>query len=193
MPEWREMMRAMNNSRKNEIRKFAAGMLCAAVMSLSLTACSDENNTVPDAGQAEMSVSVEQSQGTQSASSESIYLYGRINEVIGNELTIQLSDTPKEEEAPSEEGKSDSQSPADGMAAVAVTPAQIITIGEAAGGSMDMEFTGESITIKVPAGLKIQDSQGQEVGAASLTKGKVLGLYVDNMEDLNLQSITIME
>lgn len=186
-------MRAMNNSRKNEIRKFAAGMLCATVMSLSLTACSDENNTVPDAGQAETSVSVEQSQGTQSASSESIYLYGRINEVIGNELTIQLSDTPKEEEAPSEEGKSDSQSPADGMAAVAVTPAQIITIGEAAGGSMDMEFTGESITIKVPAGLKIQDSQGQEVGAASLTKGKVLGLYVDNMEELNPQSITIME
>ena len=56
---------------------------------------------------------------------------------------------------------------------------------------LELEYTGETKDLTIPAGLKIYDSIGKEIKMSDLKEGNVL--MVMQSEDGSIESITIME
>lgn len=169
----------------------AAGLMAAAALAISLTGCGAANNN-NDASGSTVNSSEGLTVGEDLATGQDMYLFGKIGEIVGNEVTIQLAKMPEVEEPPAQESGSGEDLPMGDMSATLLVPAQPAGSVDA-GGGMDMEFTGENVKINVPAGLDIRDSAGQPITVNALTKGNVIQFTVDNMDDLNLKSIIVME
>ena len=104
--------------------------------------------------------------------------YGRVNEVAGNELTLDLAKMPGTDEAASAPAGEDGEMPA-----MAMTPAT--EAGEGTGGQVgaeertELEYTGESRDFTIPGGLKITGADGTEKQLTDVKKGSVLAIFTN--------------
>ena len=143
---------------KNKIFAIALSILMAAC----LTAC---KGTAPDSQPGSNSQSISSSA---SASSQNLeLLYGRVSEVAGNELTLDLAKLPGEDEAASAPENADGE-----VAAAVMAPA--MEAGEAGGQTgaserTELEYTGES---------------GEEKQLTDIQKGSILGVFVNENEQV---------
>lgn len=53
------------------------------------------------------------------------------------------------------------------------------------------EYTGETLTLKIPTGVKF-DNIGQESTISAVKKGSLITILVDNLEDMNISSVSIL-
>ena len=161
---------------KNKIFAIALSIL----MSACLTAC---KGTAPDSQPDSNSQS---SSSSASASSQNLeLLYGRVSEVAGNELTLDLAKLPGEDEATSAPENADGE-----VAAAVMAPA--MEAGEAgeAGGQAgasertELDYTVESKSVVIPGGLKIIGASGEEKQLTDIQKGSILGVFVNENEQV---------
>lgn len=117
------------------------------------------------------------------------YLYGKITKITGNEMELAIVKMPEEDNAGGGEGGSEAVDIPDGGAAVALSPAQTIDPNDMA--DENVEYTGETFTLTIPAGVKI-DNMGQEGSISTLKKGNLVFITVDNLEDRNIFSVSVM-
>lgn len=169
-------------------------IVLSALMLLSLAACS-----APTASSADADASGgADSSGTAAAGQE---LFGKVKSLVGNELKLDLAKTPDQGTIDSLTGggggegaqggvsisRSDSATveggedePADEGGDV-----QVFAFNENTGESqviyssgekqkMELEYTGESKDLSIPAGLPIKDMFGNELKPAELKEGNVL-------------------
>lgn len=130
------------------------------------------------------------SEGSESAPLESDYLYGKITSITGNEIELSLVKMP-EPEAPSQEEKKEEGNDDQAVAALPMTPA--LPAGEIVDDAGEnMEYTGETLTLTIPAGIKFY-SMGNETTLSALKKGSLISVEVDSQEDRNIRSVTILE
>lgn len=158
---------------KNKIFAIALSILMAAC----LTAC---KGTAPDSQPGSNSQSISSSA---SASSQNLeLLYGRVSEVAGNELTLDLAKLPGEDEAASAPENADGE-----VAAAVMAPA--MEAGEAGGQTgaserTELDYTGESKSVVIPGGLKITGASGEEKQLTDIQKGSILGVFVNENEQV---------
>lgn len=107
-------------------------------------------------------------------------LYGKVSSVVGNEIELALANPPGEDEA-QDDGES---VPVELPGGILVTQKEPINVES-------MEYTGESLTFTLPAGTKFY-SDGQETTLSAVKKGSVVSVIVDNLEDMNIQSVEIL-
>lgn len=155
---------------KNKIFAIALSILMAAC----LTAC---KGTAPDSQPDSNSQS---SSSSASASSQNLeLLYGRVSEVAGNELTLDLAKLPGEDEAASAPENADGE-----VAAAVMAPA--MEAGGQAGASerTELDYTGEIKSVVIPGGLKITGASGEEKQLTDIQKGSILGVFVNENEQV---------
>lgn len=116
-------------------------------------------------------------------------LYGTITSVVGNEIELALVKMPEVEEPSEEEIEGADELPAT-TDAVLMTPASESTASVDEG--ENVEYTGENLTITIPAGVTIY-SMGQESTMSAVKKGSLVSVAVDNKEDMNVQSVRVLE
>ena len=153
-------------------------LLLAAVMSISVMACGkdkvDEKNSETQAQAME-----NENEGV----AEGIDLtYGKVINIVGNELEIKIGTLPEPEE------NSEEEAPAMGGDAVAAAPAQ-----EMAPEDYELNYTGETLKVTVDSGIKIMN-MGQKCSLANIKEGNVIGLLLDDpkAENPNVEEIQIL-
>lgn len=149
-------------------RMFAIAL--ALVLAACVTACGQTSSaSQPDASG---------SGSSQSSPEVTETFYGRVSEVAGNELTLDLAKLPGTDEAASAPADEDGEMPATVM-----TPAT--EAGEATGGQVgaeertELEYTGESRDFTIPGGLKITGADGTEKQLTDVKKGSVLTVFTN--------------
>lgn len=157
-------------------------LILALILVSMFTACGGDNNArvTASAGEAE------------SSAMKNDYFYGKITSIVGNEIELALAEMPesgaamiggvKDEEAIFEGNGSGSVS---SSAADAGITGSMGDVGE------NMEFTGENVTLTLPAGVKLY-SMGKEIALSALEKGSIISVSVDNLEDKNVLSVDVM-
>ena len=146
-------------------------------------------------------------------------LYGKVKSLVGNNLTLDLAKQPEggdastvipegavpdtgEHEASVGNSKSVTVTGGDEGASEGEGEANSIFFAEDANGNvvqvnpedmpkLELEYTGETKDLTIPAGLKIYDSVGKEIKMSDLKEGNVL--MVMQSENGSIESITIME
>ncbi len=183
----------------------------ATLLLFSLTACStlpaNETPTAPPQDKASASSSGDAAPSAPENDAVSEPVFGKVKSLVGNEVTLDLAKIPANENA-SEDGKEE-------VAAAAITNSASVSVtGEDSGdgdgktniGSYDangnvissndipkieLEYTGETKDLTIPAGLQIFDVMGKEVKMADLKEGNVLMITQD--EKGVILSMTVME
>lgn len=142
-------------------------LLLVVVLAVSFTACGTngaDNNKENTSNKSESG-----EQGAFSNSADAIY--GKITEITGNEIKVAIAKKPAE----NEDGKDD-------LKGEVMTPNENdvpMIGGEHIEDPMDnLEFTGETKTLTIPAGVKITNS-GQEINLSSLKKGDIISFETD--------------
>lgn len=165
--------------------KKAITLILALLLLCGLTACGTNGDssresgdkTADGSGSSEASVTVEHE-----------YLYGKITDIVGNEIELSLVKVPEIDSA--DDSNSDAADTPDG--AMAATPLQPAVSTDDIGGGENIEYTGETISVVIPAGTKFY-SMGQETTQSALKKGSLVSIEVDNLDDMNVQLVEIME
>lgn len=139
-------------------------LLLVVVLAVSFTACGNS-------GGDKQSNEVNGKEGGEFYESSENSIYGKITEITGNEIKVAIAKKPTE----NENGKED-------LKGEAITPnendAPMIG-GENIEDPMDnFEFTGETKTFTIPAGVKITN-MGQEINLSSLKKGDIISVETD--------------
>ena len=162
------------------MKKKIITLFLVGILALSMAACApaDQQN-LPLAGE---------ENGTGEAANWTTE-YGKITKLVGNKMTIDLAKSP-EEEAPESEG--------DGEVAASISePAQQAGdggMGAAASrpeNKMELEYTGESKEIMLPAGTTIVGLSGDEGKMTDLKEGSVVMMAVD--EQGSVVSVIVLE
>lgn len=168
--------------------KKAITLILALLLLCGLTACGTNGDsaresgdkTADGSGSSEASVTVEHE-----------YLYGKITDIVGNEIELSLVKVPEIDSA--DDSNSDAADTPDGaMAATPLQPAVPAGSIDDVGGGENIEYTGETISVVIPAGTKFY-SMGQETTQSALKKGSLVSIEVDNLDDMNVQLVEIME
>lgn len=147
-------------------------ILLAFVLAACVTACGQTSSQPGTSGSSSGSSS------SQSSPEVTEMFYGRVNEVAGNELTLDLAKMPGTDEAASAPADEDGEMPA-----VPMTPAT--KAGEGTGGQVgaeertELEYTGESRDFTIPGGLKITGADGTEKQLTDVKKGSVLAIFTN--------------
>lgn len=115
------------------------------------------------------------------------YLYGKVTNIVGNEIELALAEMPDMDAPATDESQGNAADIPDGP--IAAAPAQ--PVDPAAGGGENLEYTGETMSFTLPAGVKFY-SMGQETTQSALKKGSLVSIVVDNLEDMNIQVVDIM-
>ena len=146
----------------------------AIALALSLAACLTACGQPSSASQPDASGS-----GSSQSSPEAAEMfYGRVSEVAGNELTLDLAKLPGVDDAASAPADEDGEMPA-----MVMTPAT--EAGEGTGGQTgaeertELDYTGESRDFIIPGGLKITGADGSEKQLTDVKKGSVLAIFAD--------------
>lgn len=146
----------------------------AIALALSLAACLPACGQPSSASQPDASGS-----GSSQSSPEAAEMfYGRVSEVAGNELTLDLAKLPGVDDAASAPADEDGEMPA-----MVMTPAT--EAGEGTGGQTgaeertELDYTGESRDFIIPGGLKITGADGSEKQLTDVKKGSVLAIFAD--------------
>lgn len=170
-------------------KKITAALLAAA-LALSLAACGGAPQSGAGSSSASSSASSSSSASQpDSAPAKETVLFGQVQEIVGNEVTILLAKEPEAEDAP--------ESDADGkvsMDIVGTVPAMEMTPAIEGGEvppAQEIEYTGETVTVTLPAGLKITNA-GQEATLSALSKGSLVTLGVDGKDTLNPTFLNIL-
>ena len=141
-------------------------LLLVVVFAMGFTACGTEgtDNHKNPSGQSE-----DGDQGAFSSSDDAVY--GKITEITGNEIKIAIAKKPAENEKDRDDLKGEVISPSEN---------DIPMIGgEVTEDPVDnLEFTGETKTFAIPAGVKIS-GMGQEISLSSLKKGDIISIVTD--------------
>lgn len=116
------------------------------------------------------------------------YLYGKITKITGNEIELALAKMPEDDTIVDEGAGTEADYASGGTAAVTALPAQVIDPNEM---EKSMEYTGETLTLTILTGVKF-DSMGQESTLSALKKGSLVSITVDNLEDMNISSVSIL-
>lgn len=116
------------------------------------------------------------------------YLYGKITSIVGNEIELALAEMP-DTDTPATDGDDSGDTGEIPDGPIAAAPAQ--AVDPIVGGGENVEYTGETLTLTLPAGVKFY-SMGQETTLSALKKGSLVSVVVDNLEDMNIQVIDIM-
>jgi len=141
-------------------------LLLVVVFAMSFTACGTggTNGKGNSSNQSENGA-----QGAFSSADDAIY--GKITEITGNEIKAAIAKKPAEDESGEEDLKGE-----------AITPNENdmpMIGGEGIENPMDnLEFTGETRTFTIPAGVKITN-MGQEINLSSLKKGDIISVVTD--------------
>lgn len=146
--------------------KIWIALLLVVVFAMSFTACGT-GGTNDKGNPSDQSESGEQT----AISNSNDAVYGKITEITGNEIKVAIAKRPAEKERGEEDLKGE-----------AITPNENdmpMIGGEEIEDSMDdLEFTGETKTFTVPAGVKITN-MGQEINLSSLKKGDIISIMTD--------------
>ena len=141
-------------------------LLLVVIFAMSFTACGT-GGTNGKGNSSDPSESGEQ----MAFSSADDAIYGKITEITGNEIKVAIAKKPAEDENGEEDLKSN-----------AITPNENdvpMIGGEGIEDPMDnLEFTGETKTFTIPAGVKITN-MGQEINLSSLKKGDIISVVTD--------------
>lgn len=141
-------------------------LLLVVVFAMGFTACGTEgtDNHKNPSGQSENG-----DQGAFSSSDDAVY--GKITEITGNEIKVAIAKKPAENEKGKDDLKGEVISPSENDLPMIG--------GEVTEDPMDnLEFTGETKTFAIPAGVKIS-SMGQEISLSSLKKGDIISIVTD--------------
>lgn len=141
-------------------------LLLVVVFAMGFTACGTEgtDNHKNPSGQSENG-----DQGAFSSSDDAVY--GKITEITGNEIKVAIAKKPAENEKGKDDLKGEVISPSENDLPMIG--------GESTEDPMDnLEFTGETKTFAIPAGVKIS-SMGQEISLSSLKKGDIISIVTD--------------
>lgn len=150
-------------------------------------AVSSAEQTVPSNPTPDSTFSSENGEVESPIASQSVF--GKVESITGNKLVLLLAKFPDYSGAGNE---SSPDTPAgQEVPAATMTPA---IAGGAVGesGGMELEYTGETITVTIPAGAFIQ-KDNKRVSMADIKNGSVINLTIDNMEDLKVSSVEIWE
>lgn len=141
-------------------------LLLVVVFAMGFTACGTEgtDNHKNPSGQSENG-----DQGAFSSSDDAVY--GKITEITGNEIKVAIAKKPAENEKGKDDLKGEVISPSENDLPMIG--------GESTEDPVDnLEFTGETKTFAIPAGVKIS-SMGQEISLSSLKKGDIISIVTD--------------
>lgn len=159
--------------------------LTTLTLTVTLAACGGNNTQQSDPDKNSAS-SMDDTSNTETVA-DSEYLYGKVTKITGNEIELALAVMPEDDAANSKEDNKDTIDIPDGaIAAVPVTEASSGTTFEES-----IEYTGETLTLTIPAGALIYN-MGQESTISTLKKGSLISITVDNMEDKNISSVSIL-
>lgn len=141
-------------------------LVLVAVLALSFTACgTGETNNKGNS----FDPSENGDQGAFSNADDAIY--GKITAITGNEIKVAIAEKPAEDESGMDDLKGEVMTPNEND-----TP---VIGGEGIEDPMDnLEFTGETKTFTIPAGVKITN-MGQEINLSSLKKGDIISVVTD--------------
>lgn len=161
-------------------------LLTALTLMATLAACGGSNTrqNEPDNHSASGNDDVS-STGTVA---DSEYLYGKVTKITGNEIELALAVMPEDDAPSDEEDGKDTLDIPDGAAA-GLVPAT--DAGSGATFEESMEYTGETLTLTIPAGTMIY-SMGQESTITALKKGSLVSITIDNRENKNISSVSIL-
>ena len=147
-------------------------------------------------------------------------VFGKVKAIIGNEIELEIAkmpvlDDPEEsvpngmviearpinpDEAPPEgdrKGGSGARGSAGGGLVPIGTPSSGPSTGLSPGdgGNLELEYTGESATVIVPAGLTIESLRGGEASLSAIKKGSVLIVGAASIEEnpITATRITVIE
>lgn len=146
--------------------KIWIALLLVVVFAMGFTACGTEgtDNHKNPSGQSENG-----DQGAFSSSDDAVY--GKITEITGNEIKIAIAKKPAENEKDRDDLKGEVISPSENDLPMIG--------GESTEDPVDnLEFTGETKTFAIPAGVKIS-GMGQEISLSSLKKGDIISIVTD--------------
>lgn len=147
-------------------------------------------------------------------------LYGKVKSLVGNSLTLDLAKQPEGGDASTVIPEGAVPDTGEYEASVGSSKSVTVTGGEEGGSEgeggeahigyfsedangnvvqvnpedmpkLELEYTGETKDLTIPAGLKIYDSIGKEIKMSDLKEGNVL--MVIQSEDGSIESITVME
>lgn len=107
-------------------------------------------------------------------------VYGKITAITGNEIEIALAKKTESEDVDD-----------DLKDATPVVPGENdmpVIGGESENDSGDIEFTGENMSLTIPAGIKIY-SMGQEINLSNLKKGDMVSVAFDSDAHDNIISV----
>lgn len=141
-------------------------LLLVVVFAMGFTACGTEgtDNHKNPSGQSENG-----DQGAFSSSDDAVY--GKITEITGNEIKVAIAKKPAENEKDRDDLKGEVISPSENDLPMIG--------GEVTEDPVDnLEFTGETKTFAIPAGVKIS-GMGQEISLSSLKKGDIISIVTD--------------
>lgn len=190
----------------------------AALLLFSLAACSvpaaQETPSTPPQADASADASGEAQAEPDAQPMQTIF--GKVKSLVGNELTLDLAKQPEGGNAETgEDGEGYASFITNPAQSITVTE-KADGGGEASGDTdvkigyyaedgsgdlkiiggddmpkLELEYTGETEDITIPAGLQIFDMFGKEVKMADLKEGNVL--MVMQKEDGSIESIAVME
>lgn len=141
-------------------------LLIVVVFAMSFTACGTQG--ADDKGNTS-NKSESGDQGAFSSADEAIY--GKITEITGNEIKVAIAKKPVENENGKDDLKGDAFTPNENDVPMIG--------GEHIEDPMDnLEFTGETKTFTIPAGVKITNS-GQKINLSNLKKGDIISFETD--------------
>ncbi len=147
-------------------------------------------------------------------------LYGKVKSLVGNSLTLDLAKQPEGGDASTVIPEGAVPDTGEYEASVGNSKSVTVTGGDEEGGNegegeansiffsedangnvvqvnpedmpkLELEYTGETKDLTIPAGLKIYDSIGKEIKMSDLKEGNVL--MVMQGEDGSIESIIVME
>jgi hypothetical protein len=155
-----------------------------ALVVVAATACSSSGDK---AQSPEATPQAESGMPGDEQTAETQTYFGKVKEIVGNEVTLDLAENPIEN-FENETGSADAEEDGSGtVAAVAMTEAMPAgSIGDApVEEHMEITYLGEEKNFTIPAGIEIFDlTHGQPVQLSSLQKGSVLMITVKGDTDI---------
>lgn len=156
--------------------------------SVSSSSSSQTNSEKPDVSS---EVSIGDTSGGEINGSQGVALkavFGKVSSVAGNEVDLSLAKDPYEID---EENTSSGKDSGGMVAAVEMVPAAEGDTNEVVQTpKMELEYTGESKSMVIPTGVKINGKTGGTAGTEDIKKGSVIMILMDNDK---ISEISILE
>ena len=140
-------------------------LVLVAILALSLAACGAKGAGNQGGG------SGSQEAGDQFAlAGDENSIYGKITSITGNEIEIAVAERLTNDDSSGDELSSEVMTPNENDSPIVGAEIEDTTD--------DLEYTGETKTLTIPAGVKITN-MGEEITLSSLKKGDILSVSID--------------